>query len=79
MTGTYALLSATLTTDGHLLSNIHFEINYIGNERNVWREFYRRAEELGNVDLFDSISAPFARGIDPEYGFVKVYRIQRIK
>ena len=79
MAGTYALLSATLTTDGQLLSNLHFEINYIGNERNVWNEFYRRAKKLGDVDLFDSISAPFARGIDPKYGFVKVYRIQRIK
>ena len=71
-----ALLVVTLTDDGLLLSNIHFDIDYIGGESDVWQEFYKRANELYNLDLFDSISAPFARGVDPESGFVKVYRIQ---
>jgi len=71
-----ALLVVTLTDDGHLLSNIHFDIDFIGAEDVVWKEFYKRANELYDVDLFDSISAPFARGVDPESGFIKVYRIQ---
>ena len=71
-----ALLVVTLTDDGRLLSNIHFDIDYIGREDDVWQEFYKRANELYDVDLFDSISAPFAKGVDPESGFVKVYRIQ---
>lgn len=71
-----ALLVVTLTDDGRLLSNIHFDIDYIGREDDVWQEFYKRANELYDVDLFDSISAPFAKGIDPESGFIKVYRIQ---
>ena len=75
----YALLVATLTKDGRLLSNIHFDVDYIGGENDTWQEFYKRANELYDVDLFDSISAPFARGVDPESGFIKVYRIQRIK
>lgn len=77
-TKTFALLVATLTKDGHLLSNLHFEIDCIGNERYVWSEFYKRADGLHYVDLFDSISAPFARGVNPESGFVEVYRIQQI-
>ena len=72
----YALLVATLTKDGRLLSNIHFNVDYIGRENDTWQEFYKRANELYDVDLFDSISAPFARGVDPESGFIKVYRIQ---
>ena len=71
-----ALLVVTLTDDGRLLSNIHFDIDYIGREDDVWQEFYKRANELYDVDLFDSISAPFAKGVDPESGFIKVYRIQ---
>ena len=71
-----ALLVVTLTDDGRLLSNLHFEIDYIGREYDVWQEFYKRANELYDVDLFDSISAPFAKGVDPESGFIKVYRIQ---
>lgn len=78
MKGTYALLVATLTPEGHLLSNLHVEVDCIGSEKDVWNEFYKRAEELYDVDLFDSVSAPFARGIDPITGFIKVYRIQRI-
>ena len=71
-----ALLVATLTNDGRLLSNLHFDVDYIGGEKDTWREFYKRANELYNVDLFDSVSAPVARGVDPESGFIKVYRIQ---
>lgn len=73
----YALLVAVLTADGALLSNLHFEIDYIGGYTDVWKEFYKRADELKDVDVFDSISAPFARGIG-EHGFIYVYRIQRI-
>ena len=72
-----ALLVATLTHDGKLLSNLHFGICYIGSEEDVWNEFYQRAGDLVNVDLFDSVSAPFARGIN-ENGFTEVYRIQHI-
>lgn len=78
MKQTCALLKARLTNDGHLLSNLHFEILCIGKEREIWDEFYRCARELYNVDVFDNPNAPTARGIEPEYGFVDVYRIQYI-
>ena len=72
-----ALLEATLTpSGGMLLSNLHFQILYIGNERDIWDKFYQYAYELHNADIMANPGAPTARGIDPEYGFEKVYRIQ---
>ena len=73
----YALLVAVLTANGELLSNLHFEIDYIGGEKDVWKEFFERADELKDVDVFDSLTSPFARGIG-KHGFVYVYRIHRI-
>lgn len=74
----YALLEATLNPRGELLSNLHFGVIFIGSERKTWEELRACASELRNVDFFESISTPFARGIDPETGFIMVYRIQRL-
>ena len=76
--GKWALLRATLTPSGLLLSNVHFEVVYIGSENAVWKKFYEYAYQLENVDIMDPPSVMTARGIDPEYGFEIVYRTQRI-